>query len=352
MVPLFKPYMPNDLSYLNEILHSGALSYGKWGKEFESKLARFLGKEQVLAVNSYNIAVLVIQSVLDLKPGDEVIASPVSCLASNQPFLTKGLHIVWADVDPATGTLSPDDVRKKISSKTKVIMHNHFCGYPGYIDEINAIGKEHGIIVIDDCIEAFGTEYQGQVMGGGQTDISIFSFQPVRLPNTIDGGGIVFRDKALFEKAKLVRDYGIDRRIFRDQFNEISAACDISMEGYGALMSDVNAYIGTLQMDDLPGLLAKQRQNGENWKNYFREHFPDTSFLGDRPGVNPNYWVFSVLTNDKAGMLSHFRSEGYYASGVHLNNNVYSAFGEQPALKGVNSFMEKHLALPCGWWMN
>lgn len=350
MIPAFKPFMPEELGELLPILHSGALAYGKWAKEFESRIASFVGVENVLAVNTYNSAVLVTLSTLGLKPGDEVIASPVSCLASNQPFLVKGLTVVWADVDPFSGTLDPADVEKKITSRTKAIFHNHYCGYPGHIDEINAIGKKYGITIVDDCIEAFGSVYKEQMLGNCGTDVTIFSFQTVRLPNTIDGGAVIFNNKALHEKARLVRDYGIDRTRFRDENNEISAACDIPLEGYGALMSDVNAYIGCQQMPLIPELLEKQRKNGAKWIAVLEESFPQLTPLANRPDILPNFWIFSILSDEKLKMLKYFRESGYYATGVHINNNIYSAFGKPAILKGVSAFTDRHLALPSGWW--
>lgn len=87
-----------------------------------------------------------------------------------------------ADIDPKTGTLSPDSVKEKITSKTKLIFHNHFCGYVGYVDEINSIGKQFGIPVIDDCVEAFGAKYKGKYMGNLGTDFTIFSFKRLDYP--------------------------------------------------------------------------------------------------------------------------------------------------------------------------
>ncbi|MFA6142007.1 MAG: DegT/DnrJ/EryC1/StrS family aminotransferase [Candidatus Omnitrophota bacterium] len=136
MIPLYKPYMPAELPELNAILHSGALAYGEKGKQFEQKLSSFIGIEQLIIVNSFNSAVLVALSTLGIKSGDEIIASPMACLSSNQPPVTIGTKVIWADVDPATGTLDPESVKQKITSKTKAILHNHFCGYPGYIDEL------------------------------------------------------------------------------------------------------------------------------------------------------------------------------------------------------------------------
>jgi len=352
MIPIFKPYMPENLSSgIEEILYSGKLSFGDKGKEFEEKLASYIGNDKVLTISSYNHALLIVLSTLGLKPGDEIIASPVSCLASNQPFVVKGLKIVWADVNHLSGTLSVDDVRSRITSKTKAIFHNHYCGYLGDIEAMNALGKEHGIPVIDDCIEAFGSELNGNKTGDLGTDITVFSFQTVRLPNTIDGGALVFKDNAMFEKAKMIRDYGIERTHFRDELNEINPKCDIKLEGYGALMSEINSFIGLRQMDDIDMLLKKQRDNAELWNDKINE-MNNIISLPKKINSSPNNWVYGVLAKNKTKTIKAFREQGFYATSVHINNNIYSVFENKIKLKGVSEFMNHFVALPCGWWVN
>ncbi|WP_205945599.1 aminotransferase class V-fold PLP-dependent enzyme [Pedobacter frigiditerrae] len=336
---------------IEEILYSGNLAFGKFGRLFEQDLSTYIGNEKIITVNSYNSAMLVVLSVLGLKPGDEIIASPVSCLASNQPFAVKNLKIVWADVNPLTGSLCPEDVRKRITPKTKAIFHNHFCGFVGEIDEINAIAKEYGLFVIDDCIEAFGSEYKNLQMGNLSSDVSVFSFQTVRLPNTIEGAAISFRDQEMFDRAKKIRDYGIDRAKFRGTLGEISPDCDIEVEGYGALMSEINSYIGTEQMKHLTFLLDKQRGNARIWDAKIKE-IEDIVPINLNPETIPNYWVYGILCKDKNKTLENFRKEGWYATGVHINNNIYSVFENKESLKGVDQFISMYLALPCGWWVN
>lgn len=351
MIPIYKPYMPQNISAeINEILYSGQLGFGKYGREFENKLKCFVGAEYVLSVSSYNTAMLIVLSTLGLKEGDEVIASPVSCLASNQPFAIKGLRIVWADINPETGSMCPDDVESKITKKTKAIFHNHFCGYLGNIDEVNLIGKKHGIPIVDDGIEAFGAQYKGNKLGNVGTDITVFSFQTVRLPNTIDGGAIVFKDKNLYEKALLIRDYGIDRTIFRTSNGEINPECDIKLEGYAGLMSELNSYIGTRQMDDIKDLLMIQNNNAVNWNKKIAN--TNIHSLKTTPDSIPNYWVYGTLCKNKIEAISDFKKSGFYATGVHINNNLYSVFGDKVFLKGVNEFMNHFVAIPCGWWVN
>jgi dTDP-4-amino-4,6-dideoxygalactose transaminase len=350
MVPLYKPYMP-PLPELNDILYSGALAYGHYTRLFEDALRDYLDEPYVMVTNTYASAVSVALFTLGVTFGDEVIASPMACLASTQPLVTHGLTVVWADVDPRTGTLSPDNVRKRITPKTKLILHNHFCGILGHIDEVNAIGKEYGIPVIDDGIEAFGGLYKGRKLGNTGTDVTIFSFNAVRLPNTVDGGAVVFKDKVMFERAILVRDAGIDRGRFRDDMREIDPSCDISIPGVSATMSNVNGYIGLCQMDKLDELIEKHRANAKAWDKYFVGNSEGQPIFQSETRVF-NYWVYGVLAKNKQAWLQSFREKGYYASGVHVNNNLYSVFGKtQYDLHGVTEFYSTFLALPCGWWM-
>ena len=103
-----------------------------------------------MVTNTFMSAIITVLLTRGIKAGDEVICSPMGCLVSTQPYLSAGLKIVWADIDPTTGTLSPESVKSKITSKTKAIVHNHYCGYVGYVEEINKIAKEYNLTVIDD----------------------------------------------------------------------------------------------------------------------------------------------------------------------------------------------------------
>lgn len=338
-----------EVPLVNEILHSGQLAYGKYSREFENILRGFFGTENLLVTNTFNMSILVALTTLGLKPGDKAIVSPMACLASTQPLLSMGIKVIWADVDPNLGTLDPDSVRKLIHLNPKVIIHNHFCGYPGHIDEINAIGQEFGIPVMDDGIEAFGSEYRGRKLGNVGTDVTVFSFNPVRFPNTLDGGVVIFKNKKLFEKSILVRDAGIDRKRFRDEFGEIDPACDIELVGHSATPMEIGSYIGIQQLKHAEEILARQRSNSQQWDEILQNN-ADISPIRCKES-SPNYWVYGILVPDKRKYLKMFREKGYYASGVHLNNNTYSVFGLQSELPGVSQFYNHFLALPCGWWV-
>lgn len=351
MISLYKPYMPEKLVELDAILYSGALAYGKWGHAFEKAIKEFVAcKEDVLVVNSFSAAILVMLETLDIKAGDEIIASPQSCLASTAPLASYGVKVVWADIDPKRGTLCPDSVKKLISSKTKIIFHNHHCSYPGYIDEINDIGHHYGLMVVDDCIEAFGSEYKGRKLGNLETDITLFSFQTVRLPNAIDGGGIIFKDRDLYEKAVQIRDLGVNRKTFRDALGEINIMSDVQVHGYGFTMNEISSYIGCKQIEHLPKLFSHQRNNAKRWLSEISEKKLEILPLNTED-INPAYWIFGILAEHKMSIMMYFRKLGYMSSGVHVPNTFYSIFGKkQQNLPGVTEFYNHFIALPCGWW--
>ena len=351
MINLFKVFAPEHFlgNELDQIIRSGNLTSGNQVRLFEQELRQFIGNPFLLVTGNNTYASLIALALCDLKNGDEVIASPMACLASNQPVLNFGAKLVWADIDPATGSLDPTDVKRKITSRTKAILHYHWGGYPGYISEINQIGAVHGIPVIDDAIESFGSKYQSNMLGNTGTTMTTFSFQTVRLPNSIDGGAIAFSNESLFKRALRMRDFGITRDTFRDDLGELSIHSDITSLGYNAIMNEVSGYIGRKVMEATPDLISRQRINGQKWDLYFQEHAGVP--LVKRKEILPNYWIYSYLSENRDNDLKAFRNKGFYASKVHIRNDYYSCFGDfDPSLKGVSEFAEKQISLPSGWW--
>ena len=118
-----------------------------------------------------------------------------------------------------------------------------------------------------------------------------------------------------------------------------------NVQGYGGTMSEVNSYIGCVQMNDIDVLLEKQKQNAIKWDERL-----DYCKLNNRKEIEPNYWVYGILSENKISDMLNFRGKGFYASGVHLPNNYYSVFGSQEELPGVQEFYHRFMALPSGWW--
>ena len=348
MKPLFKPYVP-ELPDLCSILRSGQLAAGDYTVAFEDSLKSHLDEKLVLAINTHANAIKIALASLGLRSGDEVIMSPMNCLAAVMPFAEAGLKIVWCDIDPDRGTLNPDSLEELITGTTKAIVHSHYCGYPGFVDEVKDVAKKYGVLLIDDGFEGFGGKYKGRLMGKWGSDVTIFSLSAVRLPNAIDGGVLVFRDESAYCKAIRLRDLGIDRTLFRDPFGEIDLKCDVAEIGFSGTMSNVNAYIALEQMAHINKLIEVQRENAAMLTRAI-ERVDGVKPIIDE-AIMPNYWVFGVLSDDKERDLRKFRQQGLYASGVHVDISRYSVFDKSEKLPGVQKFADRFLALPCGWWM-
>lgn len=351
MIPMYKVFMPKEASNgVTKVLNSGMLACGKYTKKFETHLQNYIGNPYLITLSANPIVFAL--KVLDIKAGDEIIVSPMSCLMTTQPIIWLGAKVIWADIDPLTGSLDPDSVKSNITKNTKAIIHYHWAGYPGYINEINSIAAEFGINVIEDATESFGAQYYNKKIGNTGSHITCFSFTPVRIPNAIDASGISFNTRELFEKAKLMIDLGIDRENFRDDIGEISTNCDIFLPGNSLKLNNVSGYVGASQVKYLDELLKAQKYNSGFWKDYFTD-IVNCELVGIRKNVKPSFWAFTVLTKNRDELLLDFRRKGLMASKIHLRNDIYSVFGKnKPLLKGVEKFSSEQLNLPCGWWLN
>ena len=192
-IPLFKVHMPKDVDKpLLEVLHSGYIGQGPKVEEFEKKLSQFLGTENVLTLNSGTSALHLALRLANVGEGDEVISTPMTCSATNEPILAAGAKIVWADVFPENGLIDPSSIEKKITKKTKAIVGVHWGGMPFQIDEINKIALENNLKVIEDAAHALGAEFNGTKIGS-HSDYVCFSFQAIKHLTTVDGGAISCR---------------------------------------------------------------------------------------------------------------------------------------------------------------
>ena len=178
-IPLFKVFMPESvMEPLRKVLLSGYIGEGPRVEEFERQLAPWFNNN-VLTVNNGTSALQLALRLANVSYGDEVVSTAMTCSATNEPILAMGARIIWADIDPWTGNINPEDVAAKITPKTKAIMCVHWGGYPCDLDELNAIAAEHGIKLIEDACHAFGSTYRGKPIGS-HSDFACFLFRRLR----------------------------------------------------------------------------------------------------------------------------------------------------------------------------
>jgi dTDP-4-amino-4,6-dideoxygalactose transaminase len=298
-------------------------------------------------VNSGTSALQLALRLADVGSGDEVISTPMTCTATNVPILAAGANIVWADIDPTTGNIDSLDVERKITNKTKAIIAVHWGGYPADIAELNRIGKQYNVKVIEDAAHAFGATYDGRPIGS-HSDFVCFSFQAIKHLTTGDGGALVCRDTDTYKRGKLLRWYGIDRESER---KDLRCEEDVKEWGYKFHMNDIAATIGLHQLQFVADVLRRHRENA----TYYRERFKvleGLRLLNYRLDRQSSYWLFTVRVPQRQAFMEQMKKSGIVISQVHARNDLHTMFSEfQRSLPGVNEFVSQQVSIPVGWWL-
>ena len=379
MIPLFKVFMSDEaVSRASEVLKSGYIGQGAVVEEFEGSLRRLLNNDYIASTNSATSAEHLAYHLLrkpaelffnfpgeqsptrlkwqGLCDGDEVLATPLTCTATNWPILANRLSIKWVDIDPETLSLDLDDLRRKITPRTKIISIVHWGGYPAPLDEIRKIQLEAKErfdffpIVIEDCAHGLGSRYESLPLGS-HGNICTFSFQAIKHITSVDGGALALSDQNLYSRAKLLRWYGIDRDSNRKDFR---CEADISEWGYKFHMNDVSAAIGSENLKYLDYV----SDGFKRCRDFYRERLAGFSGLSliQNNGDNKrdwNPWLFSLLVQEKAGFYGNMHSKCISVSQVHERNDKHTCTADyRVSLPSLDKICEELICLPCGWWVS
>lgn len=356
-IPLFKVYMnPSVGTKVAEVLNSGYIGQGPKVEEFEQKINSYFGADNILTVNSGTSALhLAIHLHRDKwNYGDEVLATPLTCTASNWPILAHGLKIKWVDIDPTTLNMDLDDLARKISPKTKLIMGVHWGGYPLDLDKIRLIqdwakGK-FGFRpeLIEDAAHAIGTKYKGKYLGS-HGNIVINSLQAIKHLTAVDGGLIHLPNRELYDRAKLVRWFGIDRETNTKDFR---CEADILEWGYKFHMNDVNATVGIENLKHLDYVLHSHTSNASYYDDELK-NVNGVTLLKREDGYDSTFWIYSMLVDDRDGFYKHMKKCGIMASQVHERNDKHSCVSEfKTELPILEKTIGKVVSIPVGWWLS
>ncbi len=348
-IPLFKVHMPRSVKDpLLETLFSGFIGQGPKVDEFENKLGNYFQNDQVLTVNSGTSALQLALRLANVGHGDEVISTAMTCTATNMPIMAAGAKIVWADVDPVSGLISPEEIKKKITAKTKAIIMVHFGGIPCDIDAINKIASEHGIQTIEDAAHAFGSEYKGKKIGN-HSDFVMFSLQAIKHITTVDGGLLFCKSKSDYERGKLLRWYGIDRESPRKDFR-----CEenIIEYGYKFHMNDIAATIGIEQLKYADSLIDKHIKNAAKYDDELSDVQAISLIPRNDNSVSAS-WLYTLHLNNRDEFMSYMSEKGIATSKVHERNDLHDAFIDfADNLDGVSKFCKTQVSIPVGWWLD
>lgn len=249
----------DDIQAVIDVLKSDYLTTGPNVTEFEKIVAEYVGAKYAVAVSNGTAALHVACLAAGIGQGDEVITTPITFVASSNCVLYCGATPVFADVNPYTYNIDPTDIRRKITNKTKAIIAVHFTGQPCELDEIHQIAKEHNLLVIEDAAHALGAEYKGKKIGG-ISDLTTFSFHPVKHITTGEGGMITTNDKELYDKLLLYRSHGITRDQSQMTMNDGDWYYQQLELGYNYRITDIQCALGISQMKKIDTFIKRRKE--------------------------------------------------------------------------------------------
>jgi perosamine synthetase len=349
-IVLFHPHISaNAINAVVNVLNSRWIGQGPLVDEFERKFSsRFAGDFPAVGVGAGTDALHLAYVLSSLRPGDEVITPIFTCTATNMPFLYMGAKIVFADIQPDTLNIDPADVRRRITEKTKAIVCIHHGGLPSDIAELHSIANEYGLKVIEDAAHALGATYRGQSIGG-ISDFTMFSFAAVKNITTCDGGMLIVRDASLLDKARRLRNAGINRKAKQAGIWEN----DIFEIGYRYQMSDMAAAMGLAALDEFDQVLVHRRSLLEEYQCELA-NIPGLAVVGagyqDRTHAA---WMCTVLVERREALQNKLREQSIESSQVHYRNDRYSIFGGRKYdFPNMDAVEDKYLHLPLHTRMN
>lgn len=254
-------------------LKSGALTQGEAVHNFSKKIGQYVGSKNVILMNSATSCLHVALLCTDVQRDDLVWTSPISFCASANVAMMCGCKIDFVDIDLGSFNISPAALEAKFESSLKngltlpkVLIYVHMAGNPGHAQEIYTICKKYDCVVIEDASHSFGASYEGKKVGSlSYADFAVFSFHPVKMITTGEGGALIVKDEATLEVAKRFTSHGISRgasNFHTSQDTDIWAYDQVSL-GYNYRMSDINAALGCSQLDKIETFVNERNKTAQ-----------------------------------------------------------------------------------------
>lgn len=260
----------DDIKAVEEVLKSDFLTTGPKIAEFEQKFADYVGAKYAVAVSNGTAALHIACMAAGIGEGDEVITTPITFAASANCALYCGATPVFADIDPVTYNISPESVESHVTERTKAIIPVHYTGQACDMDAIHKIADRYNLIVIEDAAHAVGAEYKGKKIGS-LSDMTEFSFHPVKHITCGEGGIVTTNREDLYEKLKLFRTHGITREEkFLHKVDGPWYYEQIDL-GYNYRITDIQAALGISQLGRIDKFLEKRKKIAAKYDEAFRD---------------------------------------------------------------------------------
>lgn len=338
-VSIAKPIIgEEEIENVVEVLKSGMIAQGPKVAEFEEKFAKWVGAKYAVATNSGTAALHVALLSCGIGPGDEVITTPFTFIATGNAIVYTGATPVFADIDLETYNIDPDTIEDLITDKTKAILPVQLYGQSADMDKIREIAKKHDLLVIEDAAQAHGAMYNDEKVGN-MGDMACFSFYPTKNMTTSEGGMITTNNKELAEKARVFRAHGSNIKYKHDEI------------GYNFRSSDIAAAIGLAQLDKIDEFNEKRINNA----NYLNEGLKDVEGVitpASPENIKHVYHQYTIrVTKGNRDDWVDILTENGIGSGIHYpiplyNQPIYKELGFTGSAPNAELAADTVISLP------
>lgn len=364
-----------DIEAVVKVLKSDYLTTGPAVEAFEKKVADYVGAKYAVAVSNGTAALHVACLAAGIGEGDEVITTPITFAASANCVLYCGGTPVFADIDPDTYNISPEELEKKITSRTKAIIPVHYTGQPCDMDAILEIAHKHDLLVVEDGAHALGAAYKGKKIGS-IADMTCFSFHPVKPVTTGEGGMIVTDNEELYRRLVLYRSHGItrDKDMMQQYEEQLQQSSDPALQeaadmlrgdvidpggwyyqqlelGYNYRITDISCALGASQMDKLDRFLERRRQIAKKYDEAFAD-IPQIKTPWQQEGCQSGWHLYMIQTMERSRreVFDGLRQAGIGVN-VHYIPVYRHPYYQRNGYAGVHclnaeAFYERAISLP------
>lgn len=346
-----------DLAAVTAVLRSSFLTSGPKVPAFEDSLKSFIKVPYACAVSSATAGLHLSMLALGVKEGDLVLVSSISFCSSANCARMAGAEVDFIDVDPLTGLIDFDKFEAQLETlsaqgrKVKAVVAVHLSGRPLDLGRLYYLKEKYGFYLIEDAAHALGAEYQGKMIGSyPQADAVVYSFHPVKIITTAEGGAVATFNRALHDKICALRSHGIEHDKLRlERKDKPPYYYEMQDLGFNYRLSDVHAALGISQMEKVEEFLSKRREQAR----YYQEILQDCPHLTCPPGDtedNQSSWhLYQILTDRRDGLYAFLRSKNVLAQ-VHYvpiyAHPYYQKLKAYPPLPGAEAFFNATLSIP------
>jgi len=287
-IPVYKPSLVgNEKKYVNQCLDTNWISSkGEFVQKFECAFSNYVGVNHATAVCNGTCALHLALLALGVGKGDEVIVPTLTYIASANAITYTGATPVFVDSLPTTWQMNPQEIKQKISPRTKAILVVHLYGHPCAMNEITKIARQHNLSIVEDCAEALGSRYKNQNVGTFG-DIAMFSFYGNKTITTGEGGMVITNDETLADKVKKLKGQGLAKNgeYWHDTI------------GYNYRMTNICAAIGLAQLERIESILEQKQKVANLYKKFLADS--SVTIHETNRDIFHSYWMVSILTQNK-----------------------------------------------------